>query len=350
MFAELKDNLYICMVATTNKTSDKDMDLSIIVPVYNVEKYIRSCILSLFKQGLEDNRFEVIIVNDGTTDKSMEMVEDTISQHPNIIVINQENQGLSVARNNGIAQAKGKYILFADSDDLLVDNSICPLLDKAIGYHADLVVADFIKFDDEKTFQKPSLDNKDIVFEEMNGEDLLLELNPRNCFVWRTIYRKEFLVDNHINFIPNIYYEDVPFTHECYMKANRCLKTSWPIYLYRTRSGSITYTFTTKNADHFITATAKTWNLMYENKLSQKSKYRLEENVYILCSTIIYHTLHCIKDATQRKMIVDLIISRIPTLNFNHNIRQKATSFMLKHIPHTFINFYYIYSRVFWRR
>ena len=84
------------------------MDLSIIVPVYNVEKYVRPCIESIFKQGLDDTDFEVIIVNDGTKDRSMEMIADIIQQHNNITVINQENQSLSIARNNGIAAAKGE--------------------------------------------------------------------------------------------------------------------------------------------------------------------------------------------------------------------------------------------------
>ena len=81
------------------------MDLSIIVPVYNVEKYIRACIKSIYKQGLDEECFEVIIVNDGSTDRSMEVIQDIISQHANITVINQENLSLSVARNKGIAIA-----------------------------------------------------------------------------------------------------------------------------------------------------------------------------------------------------------------------------------------------------
>ena len=124
------------------------MKLSIIVPVYNVEKYIRLCMESIFKQGLDENDYEVIIVNDGTPDKSMEMITDIIVAHQNIHVINQENQGLSVARNNGIAAAKGEYIQFLDSDDLLIDNSLPYLLDKATSLKADLVVADFISMDD----------------------------------------------------------------------------------------------------------------------------------------------------------------------------------------------------------
>lgn len=120
------------------------MDLSIILPVYNVEKYIRPCMDSIFKQRLDENVTEVIIINDGTKDRSMEMIADIINQHDNISVINQENQGLSVARNKGIATAKGKYVLMLDSDDLLIDNSLKKLLEIALESEADLIVADFL--------------------------------------------------------------------------------------------------------------------------------------------------------------------------------------------------------------
>ena len=104
------------------------MELSVIIPVYNVEKYIRTCIESIYRQGLSEDHFEVILINDGTQDRSMEVIADIIEAHKNITVINQENQGLSMARNNGIAIAKGEYILMPDSDDLLIENSLKPLL------------------------------------------------------------------------------------------------------------------------------------------------------------------------------------------------------------------------------
>ena len=93
------------------------MDLSIIVPVYNVEKYIRTCIESIFRQGLDEDCFEVIIVNDGTQDKSMDVIADIIHRHSNIIVIEQESQGVSVARNRGIEMARGEFLIMPDSDD-----------------------------------------------------------------------------------------------------------------------------------------------------------------------------------------------------------------------------------------
>lgn len=127
---------------------NSDLQLSVIVPVYNVEKYIRVCMESIFKQGLDEDTFEVIIVNDGTKDRSMEVIQDIIAQHKNITVINQENQGLSMARNNGIAIARGEYLLMPDSDDMLVENSVKPLLEKALETKADMVIADFLGVED----------------------------------------------------------------------------------------------------------------------------------------------------------------------------------------------------------
>lgn len=129
------------------------MDLSIIVPIYNVEQYVRACIESIYRQGLDEDRFEVVLVNDGTKDKSMEVIADIIQQHKNITVINQENQGLSMARNNGMAIAKGEYLLMPDSDDLLIENSVKPLLEKALETKADMVVADFVEMNDKETEQ-----------------------------------------------------------------------------------------------------------------------------------------------------------------------------------------------------
>ena len=93
---------------TTSSDAKKDCLLSIIVPVYNVEKYVRACLESIFRQGLNEDIFEVIIVNDGTEDRSVEVIEDIICEHDNISIIHQENLSLSVARNKGMAVAKGE--------------------------------------------------------------------------------------------------------------------------------------------------------------------------------------------------------------------------------------------------
>ena len=217
------------------------MDLSYIVPVFNVEQYISKCIESLFCQGLDEECFEVIIVNDGTKDRSMEIVSDFVRHHSNIIVVNQENQGLSVARNNGLAYARGRYVMFVDSDDFLIDNSFSLMLPLVLDNSADMFIADFKKMTDKEIEQfrfchenivcKPSL---------MKGREAFLKsFDPLQCYIWRTIYRRGFLEENRLSFIPNIYFEDVPFTIECYLRVEKAVSFPLPFYVYRQHHSSI---------------------------------------------------------------------------------------------------------------
>lgn len=327
--------------------------LSIIVPVYNVEKYIHSCIESIFKQGLDENDFEVIIVNDGSKDNSIEVIQDIIEQHSNITVINQENLSLSVARNNGIAIAKGEYIFMPDSDDLLIENSLATLLKKALETKADLIVADFIRMNDDEIAHSGTryFSQHELVAIEKNGHELFMEdLNPYQCYVWRTIYRRKFIIDNHISFIPGINFQDVPFTHECYLKADKCIKTSWLLNIYRVgRPGAATVSFSLQKAKSFSIAIANTWKLRQIHGLSSDLLNKLEENVYTLFRVMVFRTLHCIKKISDRNRIMDTINTLAPNIAFTHNIKQKFTTIMIRKMPYLYINIYYIYAQLFYK-
>lgn len=326
------------------------MDLSIIIPVYNVEKYIRPCMESIFKQGLDDSCFEVIIVNDGSTDKSIETITDIIRQHKNITIINQENLSLSVARNNGIAIAKGEYIIMPDSDDLLIEDSLPILLKKALETKADLVVADFLTaFDEEidhiKTKNPPV---EEFQMKIKSGRELYLEdLNPFYCYVWRTLYRRAFLLENKITFIPNINYQDIPYTHECYLKADRCIKASWLLNIYRKgRDGAATHSFSQLKARSFTIALANTWKLKEKERLSPEVMYKFEDNIYTLFRLMLFRTIHSIKKKSERNQIIDNLMIAIPNLRFSHNFTQRLITFMIRKAPHLFINLYYRYFQM----
>ena len=119
-----------------------------------------------------------------------------------------------------------------DSDDLLIDNSLSILLEKALESKADLVVADFLEMTDEEIKCLDNVAQKYLKVKEKTGEQMFLEdLNPRQCYVWRTLYRRAFIQENNLTFIPGVCYQDVPFTHECYLcwyleaKANRGVVT-----------------------------------------------------------------------------------------------------------------------------
>ena len=326
--------------------------LSIIVPVYNVEKYIRPCIESIFKQGLDDMDFEVIIVNDGSTDRSMKMIEDIINQHNNITVINQENLSLSVARNNGIAVAKGEYILMPDSDDLLIENSLKPLLEKALETKVDLVVADFLSMTDNEIEHTNThiLQHPTIEFEMKTGRELFLQdLSPYQCYVWRTLYRKDFITSNNLSFYPGIRYQDIPFTHECYLKANNGMRTNIILNIYRKWSGSSTMSYKFVNSKHFITAIALTWKLRHTENLPSDMLYKLEEDVYTSLRMMIYHTLHSIKQKDDRFVLINYLNFQAPDLNFTHSIQQRLITLMIKKMPHLFINLYYYYAQIVYK-
>lgn len=273
---------YICKkkgedTKTVNMKENSDLQLSIIIPVYQVEKYVRPCLESVFNQGLDDEDFEVIIVNDGTKDRSMEVIQDIIDQHKNITVINQENQGLSMARNNGMAIARGEYLLMPDSDDLLVENSVKPLLEKALETKADMVIADFLRVEDTlfdqryKTIQQePSL-----VFNEKKGKALYLEdLVNNECYVWRTLYRRGFLIKNNISFYPGITFEDIPFTHKCYLNNIISFRTHWLLYVYRIRQDSISSprTFSLEKAYDLCIAIAQIRHLRDSTNLNSHNR------------------------------------------------------------------------------
>lgn len=328
------------------------MDLSIIVPVYNVEKYVRPCLESILRQGLDEERYEIIIVNDGTLDHSMEMIADIISQHENIIVINQENQSLSVARNNGIAAAKGEYIMMPDSDDMLVEYSLQPLLDKALETKVDLVVADFIGIEDNDMPHFSGVVQKEFSVVEKTGQQLYLEdLNPHQCYVWRTLYRREFFHEKHISFIRGINWQDVPFTHKCYLNAQRCLRASWFLYIYRlNRPGAATTMFTVEKSRSHCIAMAATWNLRLIMGLSPAVLYKLEEDVYASLSTTVYHTIYSIRNRKDRKKVMDILRLEAPSLKFTHGIKQKYTTFMLRNMPYLYIELYYIYGQIVFRK
>lgn len=317
--------------------------LSIIIPVYNVEKYVRSSLESIFRQGLEEDDFEVIIVNDGTKDRSMEVIEDIISQHTNITVINQENLSLSVARNNGIAAAKGEYILMPDSDDLLIENSLKPLLEKALETKADLVVADFLEMDDEEIAKIQTIDQPPFIVKERKGEELYLEdYNPGQSYVWRVLYRRAFLQENHISFVPGISCQDVPYTQECCLKSKKSLRVSRLLNIYRRGHESATSHFNKKKCLDLCVAVAATWKLRNIEGLSPTAKLRLNDNIFVSFTLISYIMLWGAVKVSERREIFSYLNSLVPDLSFSHGIKQKVTTSLYKLSP----GLYYIIRRL----
>lgn len=323
------------------------ISLSIIVPVYNVENYIRSSIESIYRQGLDENSFEIIIVNDGTNDKSMEMIADIIKEHSNITVLEQDNQGLSVARNNGIATAKGEYIFMPDSDDLLIDNSLPTLLNKAIETKADLIVANFLRMDDKEIVKFEGVKENPFHYVEKTGQELMLEdLNPGECYVWRALYRRQFLIQEQIKFVPGVFFQDVPFTHECYLKAGKCIRTSMLLNIYRVhRRGAATSSFNVRKARNLCIVISKTWELRkYEHHTSQ-TLLKLENDVFASFSLLISLTSYSNIRLSERKDILKYLRELAPDLFFKNGIKQQITSILFRTMPNIYLDINIAYRK-----
>ena len=316
------------------------MLLSLIVPVYNVEQYIRPCLNRIIEQGLNDEDFEVIIVNDGSTDNSMEMVADIINNCDNVIVVNQANQGLSVARNTGIKHASGDYILFVDSDDLLVDNSLVDLVSQLSGNPVDLLIADFVKMTNEEIIQRPVIANEAIYILKSGKEVFLYDLDPRQCYVWRTFYKRSFLEKNNISFIPGIYFEDVPFTTECYLKAEKCIKSSSIFYIYRQRQNSIVSSININKLKDLNYIIEHLWNIMNKSVLVKEEQKKLNDIIFATFSIEMWYLSHHSELTDSRKEVVEDLKMRVPNLLFMNGVKQMLVSILFKISPWLYLRLY----------
>ena len=215
------------------------MELSIIIPIYNVEPFISQCLDSIYNQHFSEDEFEVIAVNDGTPDNSMSIVERFAKQHKNLKIVNQKNQGLSVARNTGLDHAKGEYVWFVDSDDWLTKDALSVVLDAILRDPNIDVFATVLFMQYEKT-GKAEIEYTPN-YNVRSGRDYMFRNNNANRGACqRYIFKKSFLEKYGLKFMPVIYHEDGEFSNRMLYLAENLLILPTPVYNYRIRtSGSI---------------------------------------------------------------------------------------------------------------
>lgn len=221
--------------------------VSVIIPIYNVEKYIEKCLLSVIEQ--KHQNLEIICVNDGTTDRSMNIVLKKAKKDSRIQIINISNSGLSVARNIGLEAARGKYICFLDSDDCLAPETFEELLSIAEKNQADIVF-----FNAESIYESSELADKQKGYATYykrnksyegcyNGQELFSlmisnhDFKPSACL---QLIRHQFLEENEIQFYPGILHEDNLFTLSELLKAQNVVFEDKPYYKRLIRAESIT--------------------------------------------------------------------------------------------------------------
>lgn len=208
------------------------MFLSFVVPVYNASKYLEECLLSLISQDISPDEFEIICVDDGSTDDSKLILEDYRKRYSNVVVCYQENTGVSSARNRGIKEAKGNYIWFVDSDDFISHNILNQLKNIALTNNADRVTVESYSFknnldiDEQQRFYKNSL-NPNVPY--------------KLVMATRTLYKREYLLKNNIEFINGVHYgEDGVFNYQTLIHNPATVESNLLGYFYRVHDQSVT--------------------------------------------------------------------------------------------------------------
>lgn len=209
--------------------------VSVVIPVYNVEKYLERCLDSLLSQTLED--IEIICINDGSTDKSLDILHKYAEKDERITVINQKNKGMSYSRNKGLEVATGEYVGFVDSDDYIDKDYYEKLYSVATSYDADIACANIIRENERKKKILLNYDN-DRVYENAK-EKLEVSCIPEYCFVWNKIYHRENLIQSGCKFVDGLFYEDVLYTPQVILSLGRLVTVKDVFYHYWKRANSV---------------------------------------------------------------------------------------------------------------
>lgn len=209
--------------------------ISVIVPVYNVGKYLNRCIQSILMQTYKD--FELILVNDGSTDGSELLCEQYAKTYACITVIHQENAGLSAARNAGISAAKGEYITFIDSDDFIHAKMLEILCSNLEEYDADLSICDFRKLKEEELIPDETGENIVECFDGSAVMQQLFEKEINTIVAWNKLYKRHIF--NRVKFREGKLHEDEYMVHYLLYECKRTVYTSCKLYYYMQHAGTI---------------------------------------------------------------------------------------------------------------
>lgn len=266
--------------------------VSVIVPIYNVEKYLEKCINSLLSQTLED--IQIILVNDGSKDNSGNIAKEyEKNNNDRVIYVEKENGGLSDARNYGLKYATGDFIAFLDSDDYIEKNAYEEMYNKAIEENADYVECDFI-------WEFPNKIRVDKQYPYKNKKEMLSFVR---VVAWNKLIKRQLITDNNLEFPKGLRYEDVEFTYKLIPFVNKFAYVDKPFIHYVQREGSIANVQNERTAEIF-TVLDNVIEFYKKNNIYEEYRDELEYNYarYLLCSSL--KRMCKIKDKTIREKLL----------------------------------------------
>ena len=225
-----------------------NIKVSVIIPVYNSEKYLKQCLDSVVNQTLKN--IEIIVVNDGSTDNSLQIIQEYVNKYSNVKLINKQNEGCYKARNIGLEVADGEYIAFLDSDDYIESNMYEKLYLKAKQTNADIVSSNYYISQDDK-LKLVDFSSSVALLEKSNNKVIGAKNIILDAIIWSRIFKKQMLFEKNIKFHSDIYMADDAFFHIITMlNAEKIVYISDILYTYRiSRKDSITSSYNERNFD-----------------------------------------------------------------------------------------------------
>lgn len=266
------------------------MKLSIVIPVYNTEKYLEKCLASCVNQEVEKADYEIVVVDDGTKDNAMAIALRYQENYPNIKIFSQENAGLSAARNMGLSHCSGDYVWFVDSDDYIEEGSLSLIFNK-IEENPDVICIQ-AKRSDEETPRNRFSDNV------KNGYDVLLHsFDDWDRCVPYFIFNRQFIDNHQLRFYVGIFHEDDEFTPRALVYAEKVSVIDRPLYYYWVKTeNTITKTVNPKKSYDNIAVAESLSDFKEKNAIPDNVKQVFENHI----SLIINNTLDNINQSDKQ--------------------------------------------------
>lgn len=291
------------------------MKFSIIIPVYNVERYLKKCLLSLLHQTYSD--FEVLIIDDGSTDNSIKVISEYVKNDSRFSIYEQMNSGQASARNNGIRRAKGDYILFLDADDYLALDALRKLSNKISQSISDVISFNCII--DHGIIRKRTILNDGFHGHYNAIRDSSILIVPSNS--WARIVKRELLLNNNIYFNENVMYEDIGFTIKVMAYAKDVLFIDDYLYFYVQRPSSTMHTNSITKKEAILITCQQILKTQKQDSILLKYNTEIE---YILVNIILF-----------------VLLPNINAVDYNSKIQYEFVDFILKNFPNVSENFYF---------
>ena len=282
--------------------------LSIIIPLYNCEKYIKQCLDTIFRQEMNESEFEVIVIDDGSKDNGYSLASEYAKRHQNILVIKQENQGVACARNNALEKATGDYVTFVDADDMLVSGSLSTLIKIAVENKADIVKAAHKEVPEDAVCEDFSSSHDNCSIQVMTGEEAIVNVTRmKEGYCWGYLISRKLITDNRLSFPPKVaFMEDWAFITQAILKSRTFVNADVLLYLYRRNSSSCMANVTTEKMLLGCQAIDIVANLTKDTSGDVRKK--LSDNVCVNINIVLWFTIHYRSIFNRKKEIIKALL------------------------------------------